>query len=647
MLEQITQSTTRSAGRRLCALTLPVRRLLVQRRLAALVTFVVRLGVLAACAWFGLVALRFVRRIPLLAAAGLIVLVEQVLIVRIHTDQGVYGIGETQAWRRQGSAELLPNLMHSIHDQFAPLLIGRSPFDINAIMHDLNQTLYNSLYAQAAIGDALYDLVGKFLNVPVNALLGGKCRDRVRVGAVLSMKPTEEELVEAAQDFFDRLLDLPAIEQLEQALATFAGTVLLVTHDRITALRNRDAPPPADPDRSVGQRGETPGEAASSSLDRALRRARAAEDHFRPDIATAQFRSALERSAKPELTAEDKEYGEHVAARGLVRSSVALANVSRGPAKQPYLQTAWRTAQDHPRAFRPSERIERLLEFVEAEPDRREASLAIKRFLDESSLAAEPWLFPMQFGEPVRQTVGAALDAAENGNIPPDPGQASIKPVKAPQDSARLLRRSWVRVVSPKARVIVPEERESLTPRFLIQDSKLTCLQSSNGTRLWEAAAGIDVRQAFQLPASQREAVKFSEAMLLFGEDSIQCRDVLSGEVRWSTRWPGRVRFEFAQLSESRPLVFCISDDSVAAVDPHSGAEQWQFPPRSQPASASDSGRRRTPRSNFYRDGTVGLFQSINHTDSFLLDLRTGFPLARAKANLPSDGQLKFGQSQD
>lgn len=128
----------------------------------------------------------------------------EVLIVRIHTDQGVYGIGETQAWRRQGSAELLPNLMHSIHDQFAPLLIGRSPFDINAIMHDLNQTLYNSLYAQAAIGDALYDLVGKFLNVPVHALLGGKCRDRVRVGAVLSMKPTEEELVEAAQDFFDR-----------------------------------------------------------------------------------------------------------------------------------------------------------------------------------------------------------------------------------------------------------------------------------------------------------------------------------------------------------------------------------------------------------------------------------------------------------
>lgn len=128
----------------------------------------------------------------------------ELLIVRIHTDQGVYGIGETQAWRRQGSAELLPNLMHSIHGQFAPLLIGRSPFEINAIMHELNQTLYGSLYAQAAIGDALYDLVGKFLGVPIHALLGGKCRDTVRVGAVLSMKPTVEELVESAQGFYDR-----------------------------------------------------------------------------------------------------------------------------------------------------------------------------------------------------------------------------------------------------------------------------------------------------------------------------------------------------------------------------------------------------------------------------------------------------------
>ncbi len=128
----------------------------------------------------------------------------ETLIVRIHTDQGVIGIGETQAWRRQGSAELLANLIYSIKTHFEPLLIGRSPFDVNAIMHDLNATLYNSLYAQAAIGDALYDLMGKFLNLPIHTMLGGKCRDTVRVGAVLSMKSTAEATVEAAQAFYER-----------------------------------------------------------------------------------------------------------------------------------------------------------------------------------------------------------------------------------------------------------------------------------------------------------------------------------------------------------------------------------------------------------------------------------------------------------
>jgi L-alanine-DL-glutamate epimerase-like enolase superfamily enzyme len=130
--------------------------------------------------------------------------VVETLLVRIHTDQGIVGIGETQAWRRQGSAELLPNLVNQIKGQFEPLLIGRSPFDVAAIMQSMNDTLYNSLYAQAAIGDALYDAMGKLLNVPVYQLLGGRCRDRVRVGAVLSMKAETADLVDSAEAFYER-----------------------------------------------------------------------------------------------------------------------------------------------------------------------------------------------------------------------------------------------------------------------------------------------------------------------------------------------------------------------------------------------------------------------------------------------------------
>jgi L-alanine-DL-glutamate epimerase-like enolase superfamily enzyme len=141
---------------------------------------------------------------PFKISAGAPRPVVETLLVRIHTEEGLVGIGETQAWRRQGSAETLPNLVRTIQEHCAPRLVGRSPFDVAAIMHALNTELYNTLYAQAAVGDALYDLTGKALGVPVHDLLGGRCRDRIRVGAVLSMKETTDDLLQSADGFFER-----------------------------------------------------------------------------------------------------------------------------------------------------------------------------------------------------------------------------------------------------------------------------------------------------------------------------------------------------------------------------------------------------------------------------------------------------------
>jgi L-alanine-DL-glutamate epimerase-like enolase superfamily enzyme len=128
----------------------------------------------------------------------------ETLIVRVHTDEGIVGIGETQAWRRQGSAELLWSLVRTIKDHFEPLIAGRSPFDIGGILKTLNEALYNTLYAQAAVADALYDIAGKAVGLPVHKLLAGECRDRVRIGGLLAMKPTVGELIESAQSFYER-----------------------------------------------------------------------------------------------------------------------------------------------------------------------------------------------------------------------------------------------------------------------------------------------------------------------------------------------------------------------------------------------------------------------------------------------------------
>jgi len=150
------------------------------------------------------IPLRVLLTAPVKIASGAARPFVEVLLVRLHTNEGVVGIGETQAWRRQGSAETLASLTRVIEDHFTPHIIGQSPFAAASIMKALDQAIYHSYYAQAPISDALFDLQGKILGVPVYALLGGKCRDTVGGCAVLFIKPTLEETLEGAADFHRR-----------------------------------------------------------------------------------------------------------------------------------------------------------------------------------------------------------------------------------------------------------------------------------------------------------------------------------------------------------------------------------------------------------------------------------------------------------
>lgn len=127
----------------------------------------------------------------------------EILLVRLHTDGGITGVGETQAWRRQGSSETLPNLVRTIADHFAPLIVGRSPFELAAILHSLDLALHQSLYAKAPISDALYDLVGRALDLPVYQLLGGKCRGEIPLCAPIPLFADVRQTLEEAQRFHD------------------------------------------------------------------------------------------------------------------------------------------------------------------------------------------------------------------------------------------------------------------------------------------------------------------------------------------------------------------------------------------------------------------------------------------------------------
>ena len=128
----------------------------------------------------------------------------EVLVVRITTEDGLVGIGETQAWRRQGSDESLAGLYAKIRDYVAPALVGRSALDIAPLIADIEARLAGSLYVQSAVGDALYDVAARTLDVPVYTLLGGRCRAEITVGLAIGITGDGARMVDAAQAVYER-----------------------------------------------------------------------------------------------------------------------------------------------------------------------------------------------------------------------------------------------------------------------------------------------------------------------------------------------------------------------------------------------------------------------------------------------------------
>jgi L-alanine-DL-glutamate epimerase-like enolase superfamily enzyme len=102
-----------------------------------------------------------------------------VLWVRVHTDSGIVGLGET--FYGAGAVEA------HIHDTLAARLIGRNPLHIEAIHRDMvNLPMAQSstgveYRAASAIDIALWDLFGKVCGLPVHQMLGGLCRDKLRI----------------------------------------------------------------------------------------------------------------------------------------------------------------------------------------------------------------------------------------------------------------------------------------------------------------------------------------------------------------------------------------------------------------------------------------------------------------------------------
>lgn len=100
------------------------------------------------------------------------------VFVQVHTDAGITGLGEAS---HSGNDALLVATLGVFERQLA----GLSPLQINPIWHRLARVDGGRIAhtALSGIEQALWDIMGQHLDVPIHALFGGALRDRIRLYA--------------------------------------------------------------------------------------------------------------------------------------------------------------------------------------------------------------------------------------------------------------------------------------------------------------------------------------------------------------------------------------------------------------------------------------------------------------------------------
>jgi len=110
---------------------------------------------------------------PFTIATGTMTFAQNTFI-RVHTDSGIYGVGECSAF---------PMIVGETQDtcltmarEFATLWKGKDPLDITARLQDLHNFTANNATIKSAFDMALYDIAAKNAGLPLYKFLGGNRR---------------------------------------------------------------------------------------------------------------------------------------------------------------------------------------------------------------------------------------------------------------------------------------------------------------------------------------------------------------------------------------------------------------------------------------------------------------------------------------
>ncbi|MFK0002691.1 mandelate racemase/muconate lactonizing enzyme family protein [Paenarthrobacter sp. NPDC090522] len=131
---------------------------------------------------------------------------EDAFIVRVHTDTGIIGIGESDSSPAVLKALVETPSSHSTSRGLRDILLGENPLEISRLWHKMyEESSYMGrrgagIHAISAIDIALWDIASQHYGVPIHTLLGGKLRDTIPAYGTMIPKDTPTETAEAVTE---------------------------------------------------------------------------------------------------------------------------------------------------------------------------------------------------------------------------------------------------------------------------------------------------------------------------------------------------------------------------------------------------------------------------------------------------------------
>lgn len=132
---------------------------------------------------------------------------QDTVLIKVHTDEGITGIGEVDSSPYVVKAIIETPASHMVCMGLKEAILGEDPFDIEKIWNKMYHRSYYygrrsvAIHAMSGIDMAIWDIIGKAVGKPVHKLIGGAYRDKIPAYCSVLMPDNEDEIKRIADTY--------------------------------------------------------------------------------------------------------------------------------------------------------------------------------------------------------------------------------------------------------------------------------------------------------------------------------------------------------------------------------------------------------------------------------------------------------------